>query len=735
MDFKFFWLIVVCASTSTSMCNIDDAITSFREYCIRGDTMADTVADIVVTGLPLDVLESLFTELYITIVNNGIAVRIRNFIAFYMNHLGTDFILQRIIHFSKYVKYIYVKELLAYCIDTDTDTDADMGYIMLYGNGEIFRNICLMYPDGDISCIIWLWDKCGKMIDMRACATEIFTYSCKRYCNLLTKWLWNTCAPTIITITEDAFINCFIRCNPDKINWIHCLVPTIDICAQDNQAFKYCCFNNHLDMAKKMWNYAIKRGTPINIHTCDEIIFRYCCEYDLFEMVVWLWTISGESIDIHACDEEAFVTCSRLNNIRIILFLFSISTINISARDNYAFKICMKCGYEDLAKAIYQYSREIWNEIDIGSEEYFVIAYANGRMCIAEWLWNETTRRKLPIQLTIRDIDLLTYCFYVPAIRYDIIDWLWNVWNFESTTIGDIMKEYDGTCVMIVDGASRNAIFDALFWTTIADFDTRATAILLNSLLMINNRSSYATFDIHANDEYIFRYVTCTMRDIHLTTTILNFCTYTNCSIHIAYTTIQQICHNKDADILTAVHKYSKHAAIVTIDFHHNNDELFKWACTESCNDIALIIFYACQENGTPITIYNEAFICCCKGKNIEMIKWLWVTTRNTSKRKMSLDTCTDNIVDLHYNNDEAFKICCVNDDMVCAEWIYNMTHIEYPKTRIQIDIGANDHALFRECCDRNACRIAKWLCTLNPKYRIEINESTKEIINYRINK
>jgi hypothetical protein len=100
--------------------------------------------------------------------------------------------------------------------------------------------------------------------------------------------------------------------SPDfYINFLKGIYPT-DLLMEDISNFflsscksGFSCRKGHLEVAQWLWS--ISKET-IDLHAQDEDAFISSCVNGHLEVVQWLWSISNGTIDIHADDEWVFIT-------------------------------------------------------------------------------------------------------------------------------------------------------------------------------------------------------------------------------------------------------------------------------------------------------------------------------------------------------------------------------------------------------------------------------------------
>ena len=92
-----------------------------------------------------------------------------------------------------------------------------------------------------------------------------------------------------------------------------------NIHAIDDEAFRYACYNGHINIAQ--WLYSLE-DKP-NIHAKNEEAFRYACYDGYINIAQWLFGLEDKP-NIHADDDEAFRFACLNGHINIAQWLVSI---------------------------------------------------------------------------------------------------------------------------------------------------------------------------------------------------------------------------------------------------------------------------------------------------------------------------------------------------------------------------------------------------------------------------
>jgi hypothetical protein len=82
-------------------------------------------------------------------------------------------------------------------------------------------------------------------------------------------------------------------------------------------------------------------------------------------------------------------------------------------------------------------------------------------------------------------------------------------------------------------------------------------------------------------------------------------------------------------------------------------------------------------------------------------------------------------MINIHANNEEAFRKSCKYERLEIAKWLYKISK----ENGEIINIHANNEEAFRKSCKYGRLEIAKWLCSLCDEYYIEIEDN--KILKY----
>lgn len=196
--------------------------------------------------------------------------------------------------------------------------------------------------------------------------------------------------------------------------WLYSL-GIINIHSKNDYAFKICCSNGHIKLCK--WLYSIGSIDFLNIEENTYYIFNICCQNNQLNICIWLYSL--EIINIHAnddifftkyCDDEHLDIAKWLyslggftdeflnelftyncwyNNFLTVQWLYDLNKINIHFDNDRPIKLSCESGHLDIAKWLYSL-----NSVDIHAQKYFAFKQSceNQHLEVALWLCTLTDR-------------------------------------------------------------------------------------------------------------------------------------------------------------------------------------------------------------------------------------------------------------------------------------------------------------------------------------------------------
>ena len=131
------------------------------------------------------------------------------------------------------------------------------------------------------------WNRYKKNIDIHHQDEKIFRLSCDNGHLNIAKWLLEIC-PDIHTDFGSAFFGACENGHLDVVKLLYAIGKE-SIYNGSGNAWTFCCScrNEHLDVVK----WLLENNTKIDIHTRDELAFRWVCEYRRIDIVEWLMTL------------------------------------------------------------------------------------------------------------------------------------------------------------------------------------------------------------------------------------------------------------------------------------------------------------------------------------------------------------------------------------------------------------------------------------------------------------
>lgn len=215
-----------------------------------------------------------------------------------------------------------------------------------YTYEEAFINAC---RNGHLEIMKWIYGL-DSAIDIHVDMERPFRDACEYGYLEIVKYLYEVGLETekinIHILSECPFRWASGAGNLDIVKYLLSLdridihAPTTSI-LERNYAFKYSCYNGHLETAKFLYDMGKNK---INIHENGEQIFRECCKKNRLEIIKFLFSIDNK-INVRVHNEDAFLSCCQNNYLELAKFLYSMDpTIDIHVQNNKAYKFVILNG-------------------------------------------------------------------------------------------------------------------------------------------------------------------------------------------------------------------------------------------------------------------------------------------------------------------------------------------------------------------------------------------------------
>ena len=207
------------------------------------------------------------------------------------------------------------------------------------------------------------------MIQQTDLINIVFVYACSENHLNVAKYIFNNFKIDIHYNNNDALEWACAQCNLEIAKWLCELGADIHI---DNDViFRRSCYNGEIEFAK--WIY---QSGSVDIHAVDDKAFKKSCEYGQIEVAKWL-----HQLGVNPNDDNVFMDACAIGHIDIVKWLYQLN-VNIHMQRENAFKTSCLNGHVEIAKWLY----ELGVNIHVDEEDAFRSACENGHIKVAIWL-------------------------------------------------------------------------------------------------------------------------------------------------------------------------------------------------------------------------------------------------------------------------------------------------------------------------------------------------------------
>ena len=171
------------------------------------------------------------------------------------------------------------------------------------------------------------------------------------------------------------FIELCLTSQIDTAMWIYNVSKNKNKLVDLKDAFFRVCFDNNITVAKWLWQLGIDEDTIIDIYAENLLVYHNSCMNGPLEIVVWLIQIS---IPYSLCIQTGFIYSSECGQLEIAKWLYQYSkdnnlSIDIHVENNRAFERSYKNGYYEITKWLcsisdkYKFHQFLFKQIGINT--------------------------------------------------------------------------------------------------------------------------------------------------------------------------------------------------------------------------------------------------------------------------------------------------------------------------------------------------------------------------------
>ena len=121
------------------------------------------------------------------------------------------------------------------------------------------------------------------------------------------------------------------------------------------KALRFSCYNNHLEIAVRLYNFPELFYSPLNLSDLmircfnNKYVFEFCCNKGHFQMIIWLYNLSG-FFDTNIDYDSSFTASCLNDHLEIVQWLYnSLNSIDIRVKNDSIFKWSCRNNHLEIA--------------------------------------------------------------------------------------------------------------------------------------------------------------------------------------------------------------------------------------------------------------------------------------------------------------------------------------------------------------------------------------------------